>query len=508
MISPSLKILVLSDTHFQDGASPPELIGARHLGLGPLLLRKALLRLRHKGVSVDLVILPGDLLNDGTLPDAEAALAKFVVELKKAKIPYLAVPGNHDFDQALFANVFSCPAGFHEIGGYGFLLFHDTVAAGDVTTRPDNQLTLPEQIARKRPDLPLIAIQHNPIFPAVDSTAYPYMPTNTEAIKESYQKAGVVLSISGHYHPGQHLQHDNEVAFYTAPSACNKPFNFALISLEGRKATVEELSLEIQGEHLIDCHSHTEFAYCGEDVIAESNIVLNQTMGLSGLCLTEHAFHLYFDRETALSYRWQHDRDLVQRTLSGQNPRMEQYRLLAARLKSANVYVGLEVDLAVGGELLLATTDRDGWDILVGAVHALTSSPPNTDAEAASAFMKDVEQLVQQPIHVLAHPFRWFRRAKRERPVHLYQDVAQLLASSGVAAEINFHTNDPDPRFLEACLNRGVKLALGTDSHNCAEVGEFYPHLALLKKLGVTDLAHHCFVPSRGPTTQPANTEP
>lgn len=503
----SLKILVVSDTHFHADTSLTERNGARCLGLGPLLLRKALLRLRHMGVAPDLVILPGDLLNDGTLSDAEAALGKFAAEVKDANIPCLAVPGNHDFDQTLFANVFACPAGLHEIGGYGFLLFHDAVADGDVTTRPDTMLALPEQTARQRPDLPLIALQHNPIFPAVDSTEYPYMPTNTEAIRESYRKAEVVLSISGHYHHGQPLQRDGGVSFYTARAACEKPFHFALIGLEGREVTVEELCLELHEETLVDVHCHTEFAYCGEDITADSSIVLNQLMGLSGICLLEHAFHLYFDRDTAWSYRWQHDCELVRRTLSGLHPRMEEYRLLAGRLRGPNVYAGLEVDLAAGGELLLADADRDGWDIIVGAVHGLTSPPPRNDAEAACAFMRDVEQLVRQPIDVLAHPFRWFRRAKWTRPVHLYREVARLLASSGVAAEVNFHTNEPDLRFLEECLSCGVKLAMGSDAHNRAEVGEFYPHLTLLKKLGVTDIARHCYTPGGACATQSAEVK-
>ena len=74
-----------------------------------------------------------------------------------------------------------------------------------------------------------------------------------------------------------------------------------------------------------------------------------------------------------------------------------------------------------------------------------------------------------------------------ERPVHLYGIVADMLAASGVAAEVNFHTNIPDILFIEACLERRVKIALGTDSHALWEVGELMPHLSVLRKAGVLD---------------------
>jgi histidinol phosphatase-like PHP family hydrolase len=380
-----------------------------------------------------------------------------------------------------------------EIGGYGFLIHHDTVGERDVTTRPDGMLGLAAEIAAQKPGLPMIALQHNPIFPDVDSTAYPYMPTNTAAIRRAYRDAGVVLSISGHYHPGQSLQRAGGVAYYTAPAACERPFRFAVVTLAGREVEVEEFQLELHEGGLVDAHCHTELAYCGEDITAGQNVALSRLCGVSALCLVEHAFQLYFDNEIAWSYRWKHDRALVEGALAGRGTRMEAYRSLVRPLRGAAVFAGLEVDLAAGGGLLLAEADRGGWDLLVGAVHALTGPEPRTDAEADLSFLREVESLLLQPIDVLAHPFRWFRRSKRERPVHLYAEVARQLAAAGVAAEINYHTNDPDPRFFEECLQRGVKLALGSDAHNRAEVGELYPHVTFLKKLGVTDVAAQCF---------------
>jgi histidinol phosphatase-like PHP family hydrolase len=168
---------------------------------------------------------------------------------------------------------------------------------------------------------------------------------------------------------------------------------------------------------------------------------------------------------------------------------MPEYRAHVRSLRGESVRAGLEVDLRADGSLLLAEEDREGWDLLVGAVHAIpgVDRASTTQAQAEQLFLREVERLCRQPIQVLAHPFRFFRRAGLECPVHLYGTVADELAQHGVAAEVNFHVNDPDPRFVEACLSRGVRIALATDSHDPAEVGELYPHLRVLREAGVRD---------------------
>jgi len=53
----------------------------------------------------------------------------------------------------------------------------------------------------------------------------------------------------------------------------------------------------------------------------------------------------------------------------------------------------LEVDLLDDGGLLLAPEDREGWDVLIGAIHALCGSPKYgaTQAEAERMYMRYVE---------------------------------------------------------------------------------------------------------------------
>jgi histidinol phosphatase-like PHP family hydrolase len=243
---------------------------------------------------------------------------------------------------------------------------------------------------------------------------------------------------------------------------------------------------------LVDTHCHTEYAYCATDIAAQDSIAISQTSGLHGLCLIEHTFQLYFDEDDAWSWDWQTDDALVQDSWTTGRGRMPEYRKFVQGLRDQHngyVRLGLEIDLRADGSLLLAEEDKRGWDLLVGSVHYIHDLDRGraTRAQTEKLFLRDVEQLLAHPIQVLAHPFRFLSRAELKRPRHLYKTVAQWLAESGVAAEMNFHWKKPDARFIEECLSLGVKIALATDSHEMKEVGDLSPHLKLLRQIGVRD---------------------
>ncbi len=483
-----LDILFLSDIHYTSSAEDVSAIPSRRSDLGAVLLEKSLHRLQHEGINVDLIILAGDIINDGEGDYAESNLEYIADIVKKTGIDFLAVAGNHDGSQKRFIKCFGCEPGLHQIGGYGFVLFNDDVGEGDVTTRADENVAVIAEYAEKNPELPLIAIQHNPLHPDVESK-YPFMLTNRQDVINKYIDSGVILSISGHYHDGQAAHKINNTTFYTVPAICEDPFKFAHIKLTGREVVITEKSLKMDVPGLTDTHCHTELAYCGTTVNAEMNIELARALGIARQYFTEHAFHLYFDKDTAWSFKWQTDDKLVEKVWSKSSSRMKEFRQLAAGIRNDFVRIGLEVDLRGDGSLLLADEDKDGWDILVGAVHSIPGcdTAKLTEPEIEKMFLQQTERLLSHPIHVLAHPFRFFKRIGNGRPVHLYKTVAEMLAASGVAAEINFHTNNPDPRFVEECLACGVKIALGSDSHALWEVGEFMPHLMVLRSVGVRD---------------------
>lgn len=492
-------ILVLTDLHFIEKALHTCPLPSRRGEFAALFVRKAVQRLRYAGVKPDLLVVLGDLVDNGLADGAADDLSTLAAVLRDTGIPHLVVPGNHDGNPECVQRVFGTAPGLHRVGDYGFLVFADTVAAGDLTTRPDEPLSLPRRAADGTPGLPLIALQHNPVHPPVDSR-YPYLLTNAAAVMAGYERAGVVLSLSGHYHAGLGPVEQGGVAYFTAPALCESPFSFAHVRLDGRRVEIRQHALRLDAADLVDVHCHTEYAYCGTSVSAARCLAVSDALGVGGVCLTEHTFQLYFGKDDAWSFRWQTDRAMVERAWRARGGRMDAYRRFAAPLRGPRTWLGLEVDLCSDGRLLLAPEDRESWDVLVGAVHNIPGfqSRKTAQAEAEDLFMRDTARILAEGVTVLAHPFRFFRRGGLQTPRHLYPDVAALLARHGVAAEINYHVNETDPDFIAECVRRGVRLAVGSDSHDIVETGEFWPHLDVMRRAGLSgaDLPHILFRPA------------
>jgi len=243
MNDPSLDLLVLTDLHYIHAADDLCAIERRRCELGPALIRAAFQEIQQAGVRPDALVLLGDLVNNGLAAGADRDLAEIVQAARDTGLPVLALPGNHDGDVATFVAAFDCPPGLHEIRGYGLIVFHDHVAPNDVTTRPEEPLALPEQIAHQRPDLPLVALQHNPLHPPIESD-YPYLPTNVEEILAGYCAANVLLSLSGHYHLGQPAHPVGPTTCCTLPAACEVPFPYAHVRLRGRTVAIEQHALD------------------------------------------------------------------------------------------------------------------------------------------------------------------------------------------------------------------------------------------------------------------------
>jgi len=497
----SMRILALSDLHYSNLSRNQLRNYNPHGALAATLLKKAFLRLEHLGRQPDLVVITGDLLQGDTSPQAELDLITLKGVLTRSGIPCLTLPGNHDLNSDTFNRIMGTRPGLHRIGGYGFIVFNDTFEEHPdyhSCLRPAASLAQTAQIMQAEPGLPLIALQHAPVYPAIDSD-YPYNPLNAAQIIESYADSTLFLSLSGHYHRGTAPQRHRGVLYHTLPALTNTPFLFSLIELNGTEVEIETLSLRMEEDFITDVHCHTEHAYCGTTTDTAKCIALSRALGVGQLCITEHAFQLYFPKSIAMSFAWQSRPEMAAEVWNTpERSRMQGYREFVAAFRSAYVRAGMEVDLYNGGELLLAPQDLEfDWDVIVGAVHfiegyARKSMPPQ---EAERLFMRDVERLLRHGVHVLAHPFRFFGRNRLETPCHLYQPVAELLAHYTVAAEINYHTHSPDPAFIKICAAKGVQLALGSDTHELGEAGEFYPHIALMKRAGIRteEIKNHLF---------------
>lgn len=486
---PLLNILVITDLHYRGVAAGPGSVAPRRGEWMPLFVKRALNRLQQRNEKPDLILLLGDILDNGGTEGSDAAWLQLAGGLHATGIPVLAVAGNHDVVPEKVAQWFNSAPGLHRIGGYGFLVFNDRQLGGDHFIRDAAELALPQEVAAANPNLPLIALQHNPVYPPIESE-YPYCPDNAAEIIDSYREAGVVFSLSGHYHRGMGPHELDGTTYLTAPALADAPFSFLRLTLEGGKMEVERHTLAHDIPRIGDVHCHSEFAYCATDITTAQNIEIAKLLGMHHLCITEHAFHLYFSREDSWGAKWVREPSLVaQAWAKPGRGRMEKYRAFAESVRSDFVKIGLELDLYGDGELLLAPEDRNDWDILLGAVHFINgvTRGETTQEEVERLFMRDVEALLTKPIQVLAHPFRFFAWSGYTKPEHLYEAVAERLAAAGVAAEINFHGNQPEPEFFRACLTRNVKIAFGSDSHCMMEPADFDRNIRFMRDLGVSD---------------------
>jgi len=489
-----LRLLVIADAHY--AASPAAGAGGRPCPLGCELIRRAVEDARCRG-GFDAVALMGDLLDDGSSPRAGDDLRDIRehVEAAGVDVPVLAVPGNHDGDGRRLLAALGCRPGLREIGGYRFFTFADAYGEGDNCARsePDRRSLL---AAARQDGPPIVALQHNPVHPPIESD-YPYMHANRDEVLRDYRAAGVLVSVSGHYHPGQPLSAEGGVRYFTAPALCEPPFRYAVLTLRGRSVGVEVRALRLEPHRaVLDCHVHTEFAYCARDVTAEEAVARARTFGLGGICLVEHAPQLYCCQEDFWSGR--HIREPA-RWRGGSSSRMAEFRAAMQPRRDAFVRVGLEVELDADGQLTLRDEDRAWIDLMVGSVHWLREDLEQLgDARLAEAFMRTTERLLRRGVDVLAHPWRLFPRAGRKVPKRLYGRLAELLAATGTAAEINFHDNRPDPDFFAGCIRRGVKLTFGSDAHELREVGAFAcQHELLRRAAGGKDLTEVLFCPPR-----------
>ncbi|HNS32803.1 MAG TPA: PHP domain-containing protein [bacterium] len=240
---------------------------------------------------------------------------------------------------------------------------------------------------------------------------------------------------------------------------------------------------------IFDNHCHTEFAYCSTDITVSDAVAKAKDAGMEYIAFTEHASHLYF--ENAVCWNSLSDPSFMKRANMLCPTRMEDYRNEIKKHSPCFAKTGFEVDVDRSGNLNLLPEDRQDAAMLVGGIHFLFSDREFSSCTAQKKeelFMRSNEALCKQGISVLAHPFRIFCRNNLPLPRHLYKPVARMLKSYRVAAELNFHYNNiSDPAFFETCLEEGVKISPGTDSHCIEEVGVFDRHADFLESIGVSE---------------------
>lgn len=224
----NISFLVISDIHFATGnRTDRHTVAAikRRLNSFKKVLRS------HTGDNMPhAIVLTGDIIDDGMSETAEAGLAAIYKITEASGIPSIFLPGNREADSRKFFNAVNDSPGMHLIKDFIFYTFADTFRPDRVWTRTKEQLSRLAIDAEKHPQKRLIVFQHAPVYPEI-KTAYPYNPTNSAEIHDSYKKARVLLSVSGHCHTHIPLHVKDNVNYITAPAFCVEPFRYLHIKI-------------------------------------------------------------------------------------------------------------------------------------------------------------------------------------------------------------------------------------------------------------------------------------
>ena len=474
-----MRLAVISDTHFDPSEKP--VLAERRGEIADILLLRTVHRL-NRLIKPDVTLFLGDVVDDGWRIGANQDFERIRQIVDLLESPLIVIPGNHDADPQAFYSVFPRPAEMVDISGVRFLPFIDPEEPGCNARRTQEDL---ERMAAARSgwDGPIVTLQHVPIFPPGMSPC-PYNYVNVDEVIATMQRYGITLALSGHYHEGFDLIRNEHADFVAVPALCEMPFAFLEIDMQPDHVSAVRHKLRLPEKmKLCDSHIHTSFAYCSENMDIPKTLELARDFGLAGVVFSEHSGHLYFDRDAYGGG----DCLAGGITSSQDDNRFDDYMRALVEAGCNRGNCGIEADCCFDGTALIHPEDRAQVSYVAGAIHQMPSlRTPQPDIQhVCDEFLFFIEQLLQSGVDVLAHPFRIFRRSGLPIPESLFLPTIKMLRQSGVAAEINFHTNEPPPEFFRLCIDAGVRLSLGSDAHNLYEVGEFAPHLELLRSLGV-----------------------
>lgn len=471
----ALKIAALADTHYAEGSL--EACGKRRTAIADIILLRAVREL-NRFTKPDLTIILGDLVDN---KNENHQHLKEIIDLLES--PVVIIPGNHDGDINDFYSIYPKPEDAFDINGVRVVTFIDPEEPGYNARRTDADLKRMDK-ARSDFDGPIVSLQHVPLFPP-GASASPYAYKNAADVWAAFERNNFTLSISGHWHDGDDLIGRDAGRAVIVPALCESPFAFMEIIIDGDSVETHRHEFKMPSElELVDYHVHSPFAYCQQNMNMQMSIDLANEMGLAGLTLLDHSGQLYFNEKTFWGAFFMTEG--IEYT-EGIDVRMPAFLELAKQY-CPPAYLGFEIDCDYSGNPVIRPDDLEHAQVRVGAIHWLAElRKPEPDIDlAGDEMLYRLSIFLKNRIHILAHPFRLFKKTPR-LPKNMIPRLASVLRENGVAAEVSFHGQETSPEFVKGMVEAGVKLSFGSDSHNLYEVGKFNPHLKLMKQCGYTD---------------------
>jgi hypothetical protein len=155
-------------------------------------------------------------------------------------IPYLTVPGNHDFARIML-EIF--PEGIFVNDDIRLAAFKDYESEVHVPVRKD--MAGFEALLKDKSAAVQVHLQHFLITPEI-KLEYPYNYINSKEIREMMDKKTgenrKLLSLSGHYHPGTEVVKINNCSLSVVPAFFKPPHIFRIHTITDNKIETEEFT--------------------------------------------------------------------------------------------------------------------------------------------------------------------------------------------------------------------------------------------------------------------------
>ena len=246
---------------------------------------------------------------------------------------------------------------------------------------------------------------------------------------------------------------------------------------------------------MIDYHAHSKYSYCCDPTIdaATYAAAVVSNPDLSAVYITDHSYHIYFPRDVLAGGSIADRPELFDRYREFGNERMKKYLAEIDPFRGKGVHPGIETEMMFDGRLTLDESFYDSLDIVIGSLHPLPiyQSLGYTDQQIFDAWLRHLKGLLEKPIDVLGHPFRWYASVLGKIPESLVSEVVAMAREAGVAVEINSHNLCHEIRkshelILAKAIETDTPVVFGTDAHSRHDIGDFSYHYALLERLGLS----------------------
>jgi histidinol phosphatase-like PHP family hydrolase len=236
-----------------------------------------------------------------------------------------------------------------------------------------------------------------------------------------------------------------------------------------------------------DCHCHTERSACIEGA-SLAMYVEKARGGAPAFAVTDHSAHVFYPPDNRWAF-WTDDAERVYEECEDEGrARCREYVRWLREAQTGNMLVGVELDILPDGRMVFDEDLLPELDVILGAAHSLRSLNREEPLDKVVAeFQARTEALLDVGVDALVHPFREWAAKHREVPGELIEWLVDTAGAARVALELNCHYPVPrcDVPMVRLCGERGVKVAIGTDTHRPHEFGDFSYHLRILEEAGV-----------------------